>query len=153
PPHETDQTTRPAETANPWNRRRLRAMRRSEARRTARLPCNSDDHPDNGLDGRIAICGRAVPFGGAEVQHLDDVFGGYHDVSWLQIAMEDACGMRFGERVGYLRSVAKDLAERQAPVAGSVYQAACPERIPWRCNRRRHGYPRRRMVTMLGWFR
>ena len=49
-----------------------------------------------------------VHLGEAEIEDLEAVAGD-HDVAGLEVAMDDAVGVRFGECVGDLRSVARDL--------------------------------------------
>ena len=50
--------------------------------------------------------------GEAEVQHLDGPSGGDLDVGWLEIAMDDALGVRGVERFGRLSSNAERFADR-----------------------------------------
>ena len=79
---------------------------------------------------RLRFLGQHVrrgDLGQAEVENLDAARLGDHDVARLQVAMDDAGGVRRGQRVGNLHGVLQGLGNAEAARLESGRRASCPE--------------------------
>jgi hypothetical protein len=78
--------------------------------------------------GHGGVAGRHCPqvLGQAEVQHLDPAVTGHHNVSGLQIAVNDPFFMRSRKRIGQRVGNRDDLLDRQTTMRNEL-----PERLPF----------------------
>jgi hypothetical protein len=86
----------------------------------------ADDHAGPGLRCEWSGCflplGRREGLREAEVENLDQLVAGDHDVRRLDVTVDDSGGMRFGQSVGDLRRKANDAVDRHRTVGDDVAQ-------------------------------
>ena len=81
----------------------------------------------DGTDDSIGVSvrlGDGVDLGESEIENLDRPLRRDHDVRWLQVAMDDAGGVRGGERVGDLRAILEHVAQPQPLASNQLGQGA-----------------------------